>query len=96
MTEDITPITNKLFNDIASIIEQAKQKVSVYLNMETTLLYWNIGDFLFRELKQKNQLQYGKQILATLSQELSWNHLEFIFPHNIKEQTDGLMNEIEN
>ena len=71
MTGDLTPTTNKLFNGIVSIIEQAKQKVSVYLNTETTLLYWSIGNFLFVELKQKNQLQYGKQILATVSQELT-------------------------
>jgi len=71
MMENLTPITNKLFKGIALIIEQAKQKVSVYLNTETTLLYWSIGDFLFRELKQKNQLQYGKQIVATVSQQLT-------------------------
>ena len=62
-------IKNKLFNEIAKLIEQAKAKVAVYLNIETTLLYWNIGNLIIKELKEKNQLAYGRQILATLSQE---------------------------
>ena len=69
MKKDIT-IKKELFNGIATLIEQAKNKVAVYLNTETTLLYWNIGCFLLQELKQKNKIVYGKQILVTLSQDL--------------------------
>ena len=69
MKKDIA-IKKELFNGIATLIEQAKNKVAVYLNTETTLLYWNIGRFLLQELKQKNKIVYGKQILVTLSQDL--------------------------
>ncbi len=73
MGKDIA-IKKELFNGIATLIDQAKNKVAVYLNTETTLLYWNIGNFLLCELK-KNQIAYGKQILVTLSQQLNWSHL---------------------
>jgi predicted nuclease of restriction endonuclease-like (RecB) superfamily len=56
---------------VSTLIIQAKSKVAVYLNSESTLLYWSIGEFLSAELKQKGLLEYGKQILATLSQELT-------------------------
>ncbi len=64
-------IKNRLFNEISKIIEQAKGKAAVYLNAEITLLYWNIGNYILKELKEKDQIAYGKNILATLSQELT-------------------------
>jgi hypothetical protein len=67
-------IKNKLFNEISKIIEQAKGKVAVYLNAEITLLYWNIGNYILKEIKEKYLITYGKNILATLSQELTRNY----------------------
>lgn len=67
--------TTVLFEGIDGLIEQARKKVSVYLNQETSLLYWAIGHFINSELKTDDRLQYGAKILATLSQQLSWSHL---------------------
>lgn len=64
-------VNNKLFQGISLLIEQAKHKVAIYLNTETTLLYYGIGNYILTELKQKNQIAYGKQILVTLSQDLT-------------------------
>ncbi len=64
-------IKNKLFNEISKIIEQTKGKVAIYLNAQITLLYWNIGNYILKELKEKDLITYGKNILATLSQELT-------------------------
>ena len=71
MEQNITNINQTLFQGVSSLIEKAKQKVSIYLNVETTLLYYGIGNFIVLELKQKNQIAYGKQILVTLSQDLT-------------------------
>jgi predicted nuclease of restriction endonuclease-like (RecB) superfamily len=67
----ITKQSNKLFVGIDLLIENAKTKVSVFLNVETTLLYWNIGNFINTELKSELKLEYGAKILATLSQQLT-------------------------
>ncbi len=60
-----------MLDGIAEIISVSKHKVAVSLNAEITLLYWSIGDFINKELKSKDVSTYGKQILATLSQELT-------------------------
>ena len=71
MKKNEIAIKNKLFDKISLLIEQTKSKAAVYLNVETTLLYWNIGNYILKELKEKERITYGKQILATLSQELT-------------------------
>jgi len=66
--------SNKLFEGIDVLIQNAKRKVSVYLNTETTLLYWSIETFINQGLKQEIRLEYGAKILATLSQQLMQKH----------------------
>ena len=70
---DLSQTTTHLVERILALVYATRSKVAIYLNAETTLLYWSIGDFINTELKQKNQIQYGKQILVTLSQELTQN-----------------------
>jgi predicted nuclease of restriction endonuclease-like (RecB) superfamily len=60
-----------LLPGVSGIIDQARQKVSVYLNTETTLMYWTIGAYINKNLKENNQTEYGAKILATLSQQLT-------------------------
>ncbi|MCL2102194.1 MAG: hypothetical protein FWH22_10845 [Fibromonadales bacterium] len=36
--------SNNLLRDIRQIIEQARMRVAVVANSETTLLYWHIGE----------------------------------------------------
>ncbi|MCU0434017.1 MAG: PDDEXK nuclease domain-containing protein [Bacteroidia bacterium] len=60
-----------LLPGIAQIIEQARSRAAIFLNAETTLMYWGIGNFINRNLKENNRTEYGSQILVTLSQELT-------------------------
>lgn len=64
-------IATDLSDKIVKLVQKARNKVAVYLNAETSVMYWSIGNYINLELKQKKQIQYGKQILATLSQELT-------------------------
>jgi hypothetical protein len=64
-----------LLEHIAGIIKNAQHKVAIFLNAETTLLYWSVGDYINSELKSSGRTSYGSEILATLSQQLSWSHL---------------------
>lgn len=70
-TKELIIHGEELFHGVATLINKAKSKVAIYLNSETTILYWSIGEFLLLELKQKNLLNYGNQILVTVSQELT-------------------------
>lgn len=67
----IKQTTNRLLEGIAQLITSSKQKVAVSLNAEITMLYWSIGEFINNELRSEDTSGYGKQILATLSQDLT-------------------------
>ena len=65
-------ITNQnLFEQIKNLIEQTKQNVAVAVNSSMTLMYWNIGKTINDEILQNQRAEYGKEIVATLSQQLS-------------------------
>ena len=60
-----------LFNEIRELIQNSTQQAAIYLNQATNNLYWSIGHYILVELKHEVYSGYGKQILATLSQELT-------------------------
>lgn len=61
-----------LLDDLKTLIDQARQQVAVAVNVGLTLLYWQVGQRIRTDLlREKDRAAYGKQILATLSQELT-------------------------
>ena len=60
-----------LLEDLRSLILSARQRISVVANSTTTLLYWHLGQRLLKENLQNQRAAYGKQILATVSRELT-------------------------
>jgi predicted nuclease of restriction endonuclease-like (RecB) superfamily len=71
MTPNIQETTQILFSEIRQLIESAKQRAAVAINAEITLLYWQVGDRIQTEILQRQRAEYGKQIIATLSQQLT-------------------------
>ncbi len=66
------PEKNKaIFTDIQSLIEQSKQNIAVSVNSTMTMLYWNIGKRINQEVLQDKRAEYGKQIVVSLSRQLS-------------------------
>lgn len=59
-----------IFKGVQSIIEIARSKVAIFVNAETSLLNWQIGNYINRELIHENRAVYGSKIIATLSQQL--------------------------
>ena len=59
-----------LISEIKTLIEQSKQQISVAVNATITLLYWNIGKKIKDEIVKDQRAEYGKQIVATLSNQL--------------------------
>lgn len=62
--------SESIFKGIEQIIENTRKHVVVDVNTETSFLYWQIGDFINKELLKESRGTYGAKILATVSQEL--------------------------
>ncbi|MDE7455681.1 MAG: PDDEXK nuclease domain-containing protein [Prevotella sp.] len=60
-----------LFAEIRLLIELTKSQVAVTVNSAMTIMYWRIGDRINREVLGGERAAYGKQIVATLSRQLT-------------------------
>ncbi len=60
-----------LLSDLRGLIQSARQRIASVANATTTFLFWSVGRRLLRENLQAGRAAYGKQILATVSQELT-------------------------
>lgn len=69
--KEIQQHTHFIFKGLESIIEKARIKVAVFLNAETTLLYWQVGNYINQQLIGESRAEYGAKIIATLSQQLT-------------------------
>ena len=54
-----------------SLIQSARQRIATVANSTTTLLFWHLGRRLLAENLQDARAEYGKQILASVSRELT-------------------------
>ena len=60
-----------LIKDIRHMIEEARRAVAVTVNAALTMLYWQIGKRIKDEILQGNRAEYGQEIVATLSAQLT-------------------------
>ena len=56
--------------DLRELIHSARQRIATVANVEQTLLYWRLGRRILTENLTEGRAEYGKRILATLSQQL--------------------------
>lgn len=61
----------QLLNDIASLIEESRRFVANTVNTTLVLLYWKVGKRINSEILQHKRAEYGKQIVASLTQQLT-------------------------
>jgi predicted nuclease of restriction endonuclease-like (RecB) superfamily len=64
-------LSDKLFREVRTLIEQSKKMVSLTVNQELTLLNWSIGKLVHHTLLKEHRAEYGEKIIATLSQQLA-------------------------
>ena len=57
--------------DVRAMIEQTREAVARTVNAGMTLLYWRVGRRIQVEILKNQRAEYGGEILATRSQELS-------------------------
>jgi predicted nuclease of restriction endonuclease-like (RecB) superfamily len=60
-----------VLNDIISIVNKTKNQIAIQANSSLTIMFWHIGNRIQSEVLQNERAEYGKQILVTLSRELS-------------------------
>ena len=70
-TLNIIDTPDGLLADVRSMIEITQGRVAHSINASITLLYWNIGRRIQMEILKGERADYGKAILATLSQQLT-------------------------
>ena len=67
-TSDTTEI--KLYDDVCTIIEDARYRVAVYVNSEACRMNWHIGMRIKEEVLHNARAEYGKQVLKHLAEKL--------------------------
>lgn len=63
-------LRSPLLGEVREMILQARQQVATTVNAGLTLLYWQVGDRIRREVLQEKRAEYGAEILPTLSAKL--------------------------
>jgi predicted nuclease of restriction endonuclease-like (RecB) superfamily len=69
-----------LINELRQMIDEARQFVAAAVNTGLTMLYWRIGKRINDEILQGKRAEYGKEIIVTLSRQLSWSHFVVLIP----------------
>ena len=64
-------VLTSLATEVKQLITQSRRQVAVQVNSAITLLYWNVGKRIRLEILKEQRAEYGKQILANLSRELT-------------------------
>ena len=54
--------------------------MEINVNSELTLMYWNIGKRINKEVLHDNRAEYGKSIVSTLSTQLPWSAFLEVLP----------------
>lgn len=70
-------------NEICSMIEVARGRVAVAVNFEMTMLYWNIGHRIRKEILKEKRAEYGLSIVVTLSRQLTIDFGEGFSKYNL-------------
>jgi len=68
--EDLDKNDILLFSELKQPIENSRQRVAVFINVEITMLYWNIGKHISQYLLTDGKAAYGSSILPTLPAKL--------------------------
>ncbi len=69
--ENEISIDQELFNELSQLIEQSRLQVVAQVNSALTMLFWHIGYRINQNILQNKRADYGKQIVVTLSRQLT-------------------------
>ena len=67
-------VDSLLVTEIKQLIQSAKQRAVVAVNVELTLLYWQVGKRIADEVLGGERAEYGKQVMSSLAQQLTLDY----------------------
>ena len=59
-----------LVAELRQLIDGARQRAAVAVNAELTLLYWQVGERIHRDILGGQRAGYGEEIVAALGRQL--------------------------
>jgi hypothetical protein len=62
--------SNSLFQDLRSLIIEARQDVARQVNSVLVLLYWRVGQRIRQDILKEKRAEYGEEIVPTVSAQL--------------------------
>ncbi len=62
---------SSLIGELRHLIDQTRQSIASTVNVNLTLLYWQVGSRIRTELLQNERAEYGQKIVATVSRQLT-------------------------
>lgn len=72
--------SNQLLSDLRMLIAETRQDVARSVNSALLMLYWKVGQRIRQDILKEKRAAYGREIVVTLSRQLSWSHLVEIIP----------------
>ena len=63
-------VTSELIDDLRQIIDQARGHVAATANYELTMMNWNIGNRINRDVLNNERAEYGQQIVSQVATKL--------------------------
>jgi len=73
-----------LLDVFSTIIENRKARAGAYVSSEIALMYWDIGQCVNSFVLEHKRAEYGKRIVATLSQQLVERYGNSFEPSNLR------------
>jgi predicted nuclease of restriction endonuclease-like (RecB) superfamily len=67
----VPPVPKDLLGDLRQMIDQVRQSIATTINAGLTMLYWQVGNRIRKEILQNERAEYGQKIVATVSRQLS-------------------------
>ena len=61
----------QLLPQVQQLIDAARRRAAIAVNAELTMLYWQIGKLLRKDVLDGERAKYGKQIVERLSSDLT-------------------------
>lgn len=71
MTNNLTLLHMDLVTELRQLIDSARRRAAVAVNAELTLLYWQVGERIHREILGGQRAGYGDEVVAALARQLS-------------------------
>ena len=70
-TPALAGVSDALFQDVRQLIEAAQQQMAQAVNSALTLLQWNIGNRIRRDILGQERAEYGEQVVDNLARQLT-------------------------